>query len=81
MLILDEPTRGIDVSAKAEIYKLINAMAANNAAVIMISGEQDEIIGMCDRAVVLYEGTSVGELDRSQFSEGKILQMSHNYVD
>lgn len=81
ILILDEPTRGIDVSAKAEIYKLINAMAAENAAVIMISGEQDEIIGMCDRAVVLYEGTSVGELDRSQFSEEKILQMSHNYVD
>lgn len=80
VLILDEPTRGIDVSAKAEIYKLINRIAADGAAVIMISGEQDEIIGMCDRAVVLYEGTCVGELDRSEFSEEKILQMSHNYA-
>lgn len=80
VLILDEPTRGIDVSAKAEIYKLINEMAQNGAAVIMISGEQDEIIGMCDRAVVLYEGTSVGEVDRSEFSAEKLLQISHNYV-
>ena len=80
VLILDEPTRGIDVSAKAEIYKLINRIAADGAAVIMISGEQDEIIGMCDRAVVLYEGTCVGELERSEFSEEKILQMSHNYA-
>ena len=80
ILILDEPTRGIDVSAKAEIYRLIGEMASSGAAVIMISGEQDEIIGMCDRAVVLYEGTSVGVLERSEFSEEKILQMSHNYV-
>lgn len=80
VLILDEPTRGIDVSAKTEIYKLINRIASNGAAVIMISGEQDEIIGMCDRTVVLYEGTCVGELDRSEFSEERILQMSHNCV-
>lgn len=80
ILILDEPTRGIDVSAKAEIYKIMNDLAINGTSIIMISSEQEEIIGMCDRAVILYEGTSVAEIDRSEFSEEKILQLSHNVV-
>jgi len=78
VLILDEPTRGIDVSAKAEIYSIVNALALKGTSIIMISSEEEEIIGMCDRAVVVYEGTSVGVIDRSEFSEEKILQMSHN---
>ena len=81
ILILDEPTRGIDVSAKADIYNLMAHLAADGAAIIMISGEQEEIMGMCDRAVVLYEGTTVGELKREEFTEEAILHMSHNNVD
>ncbi|MHB1315408.1 MAG: sugar ABC transporter ATP-binding protein [Christensenellales bacterium] len=78
ILILDEPTRGIDVSAKAEIYTIISTLASQGTSIIMISSEEEEIIGMCDRAVVLYEGTSVGVINRAEFSEERILQMSHN---
>jgi len=53
-------------------------LALKGTSIIMISSEEEEIIGMCDRAVVVYEGTSVGVIDRSEFSEEKILQMSHN---
>ncbi len=78
VLILDDPTRGIDVSAKAEIYSIISTLASQGVSIILISSEEEEIISMCDRAVVLYEGTSVGCIDRSEFSEERILQMSHN---
>lgn len=78
IVILDEPTRGIDVAAKAEIYKLIDELAGEGTAVLVISSELEEIMGICDRAVVLYEGVTVGELDRSEFEESRLLQMSHN---
>jgi len=63
ILILDEPTRGIDVGAKAEIYKLISAMAQEGKTVIMISSELPEVIGMSDRIIVLFEGKLTGELN------------------
>lgn len=78
ILILDEPTKGIDIAAKAEIHALVSSLAVKGTAVILISSEQEEIINMCDRAVVLYEGVSVGTLNRADFSEEKILNMSHN---
>lgn len=79
VLILDEPTRGIDVAAKAEVHKIISDLAVNGTSIILISSEHEEIIGMCDRAVVLYEGTDVGILERSEFSEEAIMHMSHGY--
>lgn len=73
IMVLDEPTRGIDVGAKAEIYKLINHLTAEGIAVILISSELPEVIGMSDRILVMYEGKVVGELSREQFSEEEIM--------
>ena len=69
VLILDEPTRGVDVGAKMEIFKLINELIYQNYAVLMISSEMVEIIGMCDRAIVFKEGKSVGEVQKEDLSE------------
>lgn len=63
VLILDEPTRGIDIGAKAEIYRIIDELAANGAAIMMISSELPEIVGTADRVFVMREGTIVGEID------------------
>ena len=75
VLILDEPTRGIDVGAKYEIYCIINQLAAEGKSVIMISSELPEVLGMCDRIYVMNEGRIVGELDREEASQEVI--MSH----
>ncbi|NTW70950.1 MAG: sugar ABC transporter ATP-binding protein [Eubacteriaceae bacterium] len=74
ILILDEPTRGVDVGSKTEIFKLINDMVENNCAVVMVSSEMTEIIGMCDRTVVIREGKSVGELQKNELSEINIIK-------
>jgi ABC-type sugar transport system ATPase subunit len=63
ILILDEPTRGIDVGAKAEIHRLISNLAADGAAVVMISSEMPEILGMSDRVMVMREGRVAGFLE------------------
>ena len=76
VVILDEPTRGVDVGAKIEIYKIINALAAQNFAVIMISSEMMEIIGMCDRVIVLREGAVAGQLSREELTEEKLINYS-----
>jgi ribose transport system ATP-binding protein len=76
VLILDEPTRGIDVGAKLEIYNIMNKLAAKGIAVVMISSEMDELLGMADRIVVLCEGNQMGVLDRNDFSREKILQLA-----
>ena len=75
VLILDEPTRGIDVGAKYEIYCIINQLVAEGKTVIMISSELPEILGMCDRIYVMNEGRIVGELDGSEATQEII--MSH----
>jgi ribose transport system ATP-binding protein len=62
VLILDEPTRGIDVGAKREIYRLMRDLADRGAAVLMISSELPEVIGVCDRILVMHEGRLAGEL-------------------
>ncbi|MBQ4610457.1 MAG: sugar ABC transporter ATP-binding protein [Clostridia bacterium] len=71
--IFDEPTRGIDVGSKSEIYQIINDLAAEGAAIIVISSELPEILGICDRIVVLHEGVKTGELMRSEATQEKIM--------
>ena len=73
ILILDEPTRGIDVGAKYEIYCIINQLAAEGKSVVMISSELPEILGMSDRVYVLNEGRIAGEFDRSDATQEKIM--------
>jgi putative multiple sugar transport system ATP-binding protein len=73
ILILDEPTRGIDVGAKYDIYCLINNMVENGKAVIMISSEMPELLGMCDRIYVMSEGKLAGELDAEDATQEKIM--------
>ncbi len=74
-LILDEPTRGVDVGAKTEIYKIIEDLAQSGLAIILISSEMAEIIGMCDRVLVMREGQIAGELT-SEISEEKIIKLA-----
>jgi ribose transport system ATP-binding protein len=76
VVILDEPTRGVDVGAKIEIYKIINSLVAQNYAVIMISSEMMEIIGMCDRVIVMREGGVVGELRKDGLTEQSLINYS-----
>ncbi|MCL2864724.1 MAG: sugar ABC transporter ATP-binding protein [Lachnospiraceae bacterium] len=73
-IILDEPTRGVDVGAKMEIYKLINELAEKGVGVIMISSEMPEIIGMCDRVIVMRQGIVSGELTRDELSEDNLIK-------
>jgi putative multiple sugar transport system ATP-binding protein len=73
ILILDEPTRGIDVGAKYDIYCLINKMVAQGKAVIMISSEMPELLGMCDRIYVMSEGRKAGELSAAEATQEKIM--------
>lgn len=73
ILILDEPTRGVDVGAKMEIFKLINELIAQDYAVLMISSEMVEIIGMCDRAVVFREGRTVGLVEKDDLNEANLI--------
>jgi ribose transport system ATP-binding protein len=76
VMILDEPTRGIDVGAKAEIYKLMRGLAEAGVAVLMISSDMEEVIGVSDRIAVMHEGRISGVLDREQFSEENVLLLA-----
>lgn len=78
IIFFDEPTRGIDVGSKYEIYCLINELAENGAAVIMITSEMAEILGMSDRIMVMYEGTVVGELSAEEANQEIVLHMASN---
>lgn len=74
VLILDEPTRGVDVGAKAEIYAIINRLASEGMAVIMISSELPEIINMCDNVCIIREGRLVGKLGREELAQEEIMR-------
>ncbi|WP_449044322.1 sugar ABC transporter ATP-binding protein [Paracoccus versutus] len=76
ILILDEPTRGIDVGAKAEIHRLISGLAQQGVAVIMISSELPEVLGMSDRIMVMHEGHMTGILDRAEATQVKIMELA-----
>ena len=78
ILLLDEPTRGIDVGAKQEIYQLIVSLAATGLSILFVSSELEEIIGMSDRVLVMHEGRITGELNRAELSEEAIMQLATN---
>lgn len=78
VLILDEPTRGIDVGAKFEIYSIVNELAADGRGVLMISSEMPELLGMCDRLYVMSEGQLVGQMNASDASQESIMSMIVN---
>lgn len=81
LIIFDEPTRGIDVGAKYEIYKLINDLVESGRSVLMISSEMEELIGMSDRIIVLAEGKMTGELQKEEFNADKIMAYASAVVD
>ena len=76
LLIFDEPTRGIDVGAKQEIYTLINHLVEQGKTVLMISSEMQELMGMSDRILILAEGNMTGELNKSEFNQERIMQLA-----
>ena len=76
ILIMDEPTRGIDVGAKQEIYNLINDLTKQGKSILMISSEMEELIGMCDRIMVFYEGEVTGFVDRDHFDSNRIMALA-----
>jgi rhamnose transport system ATP-binding protein len=76
VLILDEPTQGVDVGAKSEIHRLMGELAKTGLAIIMISSELPEILGMSDRIIVMHGGQIVGELPRSEATQEKVLEMA-----
>ena len=76
IMILDEPTRGVDVGAKQERYDLMNQLCAEGKSVIMISSDMEELLGMSDRIVVLYEHQLAGEVTRDQFDQEYILHLA-----
>jgi rhamnose transport system ATP-binding protein len=73
LLILDEPTRGIDVGAKAEVHHMINELASQGMAVIMISSDLPEVLAMSDRVLVMREGRQMGIFDRSEATEERVM--------
>lgn len=75
ILIVDEPTRGIDVAAKKEIHNLISNLAKSGVAIIMISSEMPEVLGMCDRIYVMHEGRIRSELCREEATQEKIMKV------
>lgn len=76
IIIFDEPTRGIDVGAKKEIYLLMNQLAQKGMAIIMISSEMPELLGMSDRILVMHEGELMGELKKEDATQEKILELA-----
>lgn len=81
VLILDEPTRGIDVGAKAEVHRIISHLATEGMAIILISSELPEILGMSDRILVMHEGRVTGLLDRSEANQEKVMFAATGQVD
>jgi len=76
ILLLDEPTRGIDIGAKEEIYQLMEELAKRGVAILFVSSEMEEILGMSDRALVMHEGRLTGELKRDELSEEAVMRLA-----
>ena len=76
LLLLDEPTRGVDVGAKAEIYGIIDGLARGGVAVLFVSSEMEEVLGLSDRALVMHEGRITGELRRDELSEESVMRLA-----
>jgi ABC-type sugar transport system ATPase subunit len=73
VLVLDEPTRGVDVGARQEIYRIIRELAAEGVAIVIVSSDLPEILAICERVVVMHEGRVTGGLNASELSEAKIM--------
>ena len=80
VLLLDEPTRGIDVGAKYEIYQLILNMAKEGKTVLMVSSEMPELLGVCDRILVMSGGRLAGEVDAKNTTQEEIMTLAAKYV-
>jgi len=80
VLMIDEPTRGIDVGAKAEIHRLMSALAQQGKAILMVSSELPEIMGMSDRVLVMHEGRLTGEFTRDEVTQEKIMHAATGNV-
>jgi ribose transport system ATP-binding protein len=76
VLFFDEPTRGIDVGAKAEIFKLMGTLAGQGHAIVLISSYLPELTNMCDRIIVVRDGQTVGELGRDEFDDERIMALA-----
>jgi ribose transport system ATP-binding protein len=76
VLLLDEPTRGVDVGAKREIYTIMEALASQGVAILFVSSEMEEILGMSDRALVMHEGRITGELARDELTEEAVMRLA-----
>ncbi len=74
VIFMDEPTRGVDVGAKVEIYRLMNELTRKGIAIVMVSSEMEELLGMSDRLIVLHEGRQMKELSRAEFSQETVMQ-------
>jgi rhamnose transport system ATP-binding protein len=81
LLIVDEPTRGIDVGTKAEVHRLLSELASQGVAVLMISSELPEVLGMADRVVVLFEGQVMREFARAEATEDAIMHAATGLVE
>ena len=73
VLLLDEPTRGVDVGARQEIYRIIRELAAEGVAIVLVSSDLPEILSVCERVIVMHEGRITGELSASQMTEANIM--------
>jgi ABC-type sugar transport system ATPase subunit len=73
--MVDEPTRGIDVGAKAEIHQLLDELACQGLALLVISSELPELVNLCRRILVLREGRAMGQLDRADFSQANLMRL------
>src|SRR5262249_44546843 len=76
VLLLDEPTRGVDVGAKEEIYHLIEEIAAGGAAVLFVSSEMPEVLGLADRILVMHDGRLTGDVPRAEATEQRIMRLA-----
>ena len=76
VVIMDEPTKGVDVGAKAEIYAIMGDLAKKGYAIVLISSEMPEILGMADRIIVMCNGRKTGELDRNEATQERILELA-----
>jgi ribose transport system ATP-binding protein len=76
VLIFDEPTRGVDIGAKSEIYFLMRELAKKGVAIIVISSDMEEVLGISDRVAVMHEGRITGILDRDQCTEESVMQLA-----
>ncbi len=81
VVLIDEPTRGVDVGAKAEIHLLLRDVVSKGKAVVMVSSEMPELMASCDRVMVMYEGRCTGVLENRELREERLMTMASGYAD